>query len=353
MFANKLSAVLVLTVSLGAGAGILLSQQGNAVPLPAKALAAEPAPKLDPSVPRSRKVHKALAHVFTQEEVPANTPLQDVLKDLSDKHKVEIIIDKKAFDAIGVQKAGEQPVELPKMTDVRLSTVLKKLLRQVVGDVYRGTYQVRPGHIEITTEYHQMAECPAESPDHPAIRQNYDGIVPSELSGDPSRKITPVVHVDADNRSLAEVLRDLSEDAELEIIIDRRAMDKAKTPVNLTLNNSLFDSAVSLLVEQADLDWMWIDNMVYVATKDDLKVRKDRKRAAEQEKVKLIREAKDIQNPPAQPIGLGVPGVGVIPGALGLPGLAPNGAAGNGIGIPAPPPARQLGPRPGGPPAAQ
>ncbi len=349
MITKKLQGFLVLGILLSAGAGILLSQAGNAVPLPAKALAAEPAPKLDPTVPRSRKIHKALAQVYTQDEVPANTPLKDVLKAMSDKFKVEIIVDKKAFEAIGVQKADEYAVELPKMTDVRLSAVLTKLLKQIQGDAYTGTYQVRPGHIEITSTYHQMAESPAEAPDHPALRQIYEPLVPSELSGDPSRKITPVVHLDADNRSLAEVLRDLSEEAELEIIIDRRATDKAKTPVNLTLNNSLFDTAVSLLVEQADLDWMWIDNLVYVATKDDLKARKYRKRAAEQEKVKLMKEAREIQAPAAQPAGLGIPGFGVIPGLQPAgPGVLPGGN-----GIPAPPPARQFGPRPAAPPGAQ
>lgn len=339
MIANKLKAVLVLLVLLGAGAGMLLSQAGNAVPLPAKALAAEPAPKPDPSVPRSRKVHKALAHIYNQDKVDANTPLKDVLQAISEKHKVEIIIDNQAFEAIGVQKAEEQPVVLPKMTDVRLSTVLTKLLKQIKGDVYTGTYQVRPGHIEITTTYHQMAESPAEAPDHPALRMSHNSIMPTELWGDPSRKVTPVVHIDADNRSLAEVLRDLSEDAGLEIIIDRRAMDKAKTAVNLTLNNSLFDSAVSLLVEQADLEWMWIDNLVYVATKDDLKARKDRKRAAEQDKVKLLREWKGIAAPAVQP------GMGPAP-------LAPEGAIPGGFDIPAPPPARPFG-LPGASPAAQ
>jgi hypothetical protein len=339
MIVNKLQTILAGVVLLGAGTGVLLSQAGNAVPLPAKALAAaDPAPKADPgsAAPRSRKVHKALGTVYDQVPIPANTPLKTVLKALSDKHNVEIVIDKKAFEAIGLQKVEDQPIELPKMTDVRLSTVMTKILKQLQGDVYHGTFQVRPGHIEITTSYHQMAESPAEAPDHPALRGIAEGIVPAELSGDPLRKITPVVHVDADNRPLTEVLRDLAEDAELEIIIDRRATEKAKTLVNLTLNNQLFDTAVALLVEQADLEWMWIDNLVYVATKDDMKVRKERKRAAEQEKVKLLRETRELQAPVV------VPG-----GGMGIPGLAPGGN-----GIPAPPPAKRFdNPRPIAPPA--
>src|SRR5262249_50749316 len=66
--------------------------------------------------------------------------------------------DSKAFEAIGVQKVEEQPVQLPKMVGVSMATVLRLLLAQVKGDVYTGTYLVRRDYIEVTTTYNAAAE---------------------------------------------------------------------------------------------------------------------------------------------------------------------------------------------------
>jgi hypothetical protein len=351
MFVNKVkfAAVLILLVLgvVGAGTGVLWSQVTAEPPNadrgedpvaaadPAKPMADGAANKNDPVklVPRSRRVHKRLGQVVSQDAFQPKTPLKDALAFISERYDVPIMIDKKAFQAIGVAKVEEEPVELPKMKDVRLYTVLRILLTQIKSDTYGGTYLVRPDHIEVTTTYQQMAETRTEWPDHPALMMLFEPDVPRELLGDPSRKRTPVVHVDVDSRPLAEALQDLAEQAEIDVVIDRRSRDKAKTPVELTLNNVPFDTAVGLLVEQADMDWMWVDNVIYVATKEDVKARQDRKRAREQEKLKMLREGN-------QP----VPGDGQPGGSpWGAPGWSP---------IPTPPPAKPMQPPGGQPPGA-
>src|SRR5271157_5340743 len=56
--------------------------------------------------------------------------LNDALEFLSDRYGLTIIVDTNAFAAIGVQKVEETPVQLPKMTGVPLSTVLRLLMGQ-------------------------------------------------------------------------------------------------------------------------------------------------------------------------------------------------------------------------------
>jgi hypothetical protein len=344
MFVNKVkfAAALILLVLgvVGAGTGVLWSQvtvepqdaeraeQPVAAADPAKPMADGATNKNDPVklVPRSRRVHKRLAQVVSQDAFEPKTKLKDALAFISERYAIPIIVNKKAFDAIGIKAVEEEPVELPKMTDVRLYTVLRILLAQIKGDTYSGTYLVRPDHVEVTSTYNQMAETLTEWPEHPALMMLFEPDVPRELLGDPSRKRTPVVHVDVDSRPLAEALQDLAEQAEIDVVIDRRSRDKAKTPVELTLNNVPFDTAVGLMVEQADMDWMWIDNVIYVATKEDVKARQDRKRAREQEKLKMLRE----RNQP-------VPGDGQPGGSpWGAPGWSP---------IPTPPPAKPTFPQ--------
>ena len=328
MFLNRLQFVGVILLVLGlvgAGTGMVLNHAAAEPPPSPDAIEAvapttvaesaadapkkpDPASKPDPAVrlapPRSRKVHLALAYMsptFKSEKIEPGSTLQNALDYIAKEYKVTILIDKQAFNAIGIAKVEDYKVELPKMTDVRLTTVLNKLLRQIRGDVYTGTFQVRPDYIEVTTNYHQMAETPAEAAEHHGLRSAVTPTLPPELWGDYTRKISPVVHLDADERPLADVLRDLSTDVELDIVIDRRAAQRAQTPVTLTLNNALLDTAVGLLLEQADLDWMWVDNVVYVATREDIKARKDRKRAAEQEKLKMLRETRAMFGPGAAP----------------------------------------------------
>src|SRR5262245_22284945 len=115
----------------------------------------DPGPFYHENGPGQAMREKLATAVTLDKGIDPNTPLKDALEFLSDRYDVTIIVDSNAFAQIGVQKVEEQPVQLPKMSGIPLSTVLRLLLGQVKGDMYAGTYQIRDGHIEVTTTYHQ------------------------------------------------------------------------------------------------------------------------------------------------------------------------------------------------------
>jgi len=106
----------------------------------------------------NRIKEKLATPVNLDKGIDANTPLKDALEFLADRYDLTLIIDSKAFEAIGVQKVEEQPVALPKMVGVSMTTVLRLLLAQIKGDVYTGTYLIRRDYIEVTTSYNAAAE---------------------------------------------------------------------------------------------------------------------------------------------------------------------------------------------------
>jgi hypothetical protein len=104
--------------------------------------------------------------------------------------------------------------------------------------------------------------------------------------------------VDFDHRSLADALREAGEEANIDVVVDPRIADKVRTPVSLTLENVLFDTTITLLTETADLDWVWIDKVVFVTSKERAQARKDS--AA---KVARDKEPRPFPSPPPPPAG--------------------------------------------------
>lgn len=108
---------------------------------------------------KAKQIQEKLSKPVNLEKgIDENTALKDALDFLADRYDLTIIIDAKAFEAIGVAKVEEQPVKLPRMVGVSMATVLRLLLAQVKGDVYTGTYLVRRDFIEVTTTYNAAAE---------------------------------------------------------------------------------------------------------------------------------------------------------------------------------------------------
>lgn len=84
----------------------------------------------------------------------ANTRLTDALDFLSARFDLTILVDEQAFDAdIGVKEVQNTPVQLPKMVNVTLGTVLRLLLSKIPG-----TYLIRRDYIEVTTAQRATAE---------------------------------------------------------------------------------------------------------------------------------------------------------------------------------------------------
>jgi RNA polymerase sigma factor (sigma-70 family) len=312
MFAHKLQAVAALLLTLGlvgAGAGAWLqpaSPAPESMPpvLAGVEVAAADAPKAPPNPAttkdrerpqpgeRARQIRRQLSQYVTLEAIDPNTPLSDAIKLIGEKFKIPIDIDKKAFEMIGVAKVEDTPVELPKITDVRLGVVLSRLMRQVKGDQYTGAYLIRPDRVELTSTYHQWSEAGAE-PNSPADAPGQDdSITPRELGYFGTfRRMTTVVHIDCERQPLVEALRELAEDTGYDIVIDPRVAEKAKGPITLALNNVWLDNAVSLMTEMAELDWYWMDRVVYVTSRESAKQRKEKLKASNDDRSRPIQAA--------------------------------------------------------------
>jgi hypothetical protein len=203
--------------------------------------------------------------------ISANTPLKDALEFLEEKFNVQFQVDSNAFCAIGVQKVEDQPIQLPPMKNARLVAILRPLLAQIKGDVYAGGYLVRPGGvIEITTTYHVMQEVlgPAIAPqlaDHHDLGQKPAS---KEAITRVAVRINRLIEVDFDKRPLNEALKELAEEEGVNLVIDPRVGDKAKTPVSVTLHNAMLETAVRILAELADVKVVQVTNVLYVTTKE-------------------------------------------------------------------------------------
>lgn len=318
MFLSKLQFVIALLAIVGLagiGTGTLLSQGADdEPPAPAApevvAFAAAPADRAEADAAKAEKtprITKRLLEVNDFDGIAPNTPLGEALETISKRFQVTFKIDSQAFESIGVQKPEEQPVTLPQMPKVRLQTVLDSLLKQVKGDVYVGSFLLRGDHIEITTSYHQLGEMAAAMPDHPLLRKHAEdnALMPIELFPDNYRRLTPVVHPDIENQPVGEAIRQLAGSANIDIVFDPKIADKTKAPVTLILNNVLFDTGLDLLVEMGNLDYVWHDRVVFVTTKEIAQARRDKRKAEEAERAKILQENKDLKlNPlpgPGQP----------------------------------------------------
>lgn len=315
MFLTKLktvAAVLLVLGLVGTGAGALMSRGPGAKQRPAPAvevpvLAAAPAEAADPAPAAKddrandikaqyRQVHSRLAKTIDFNGFEAGTTLKDALDTLSQKFDIGITIDADAFAEINVQNVEEQNVKLAKMRHARLSVLLRMLLSQIRGDVYRGTYVVRPEGIEVTTTYHQIVEAlgeesrgagarPPAAGDNPLGEPSVNSMF--EYFAENGRRQTPVVQVDYERQPLAEVLHDLAAETRIDVVIDPRVADKARVPITLTLNNVFLDTTLNVLAEMTELDWVWMDKIIYVTTRENAKLRRDKAKALQEERAKL------------------------------------------------------------------
>src|SRR5262249_51747372 len=110
------------------------------------------------------------------------------------------------------------------------------------------TYLLRPGHILITTRQYARNE---------AFREH-------------SRDV-PLVNVIWDKRPLGEALVELAVSQGLNLLIDPRADEKAKTPVSATLLNVPADTAIRVLADMADLQPAFLDNVIYLTSNENAK----------------------------------------------------------------------------------
>jgi hypothetical protein len=210
MLVHKLPILTGIVFAVG-----LIGLSAGRQPAPAAAEERELAREQPRPGERARQIRRQLAQYVTVEPIEANTSLGTAVRLLGKKLKIPLRLDKKAFEAIGVQNVEECPVELPRLTDVRLGAALR-LMRQVKGDQYLGTYVVRPDCVELTTNYHQWLEAGADP--IPPLDTDDPPIVPREMGYlGAARRPTVVVHVEYERLPLVEALRDLADDTGYDI----------------------------------------------------------------------------------------------------------------------------------------
>jgi hypothetical protein len=151
---------------------------------------------------------------------------------------------------------------IPAMKNVRLATVLRKVLARVPS-TSGATFLVRRDGIEITTNQFVAAEI---------YGSGYQG------------PQTPLVYAAFDRQPLDEALKELADQTEANVLIDNRAGEKSKTAVSGKFANVPLDTVVRLLTDMADLRPVHLDNVLYVTTKENasaLEARLDKERTRE------------------------------------------------------------------------
>lgn len=214
-----------------------------------------------------------------------NTTLKDAVDHLAGKFDVTFIIDSTAFAAIEVQNVEEQNVVLPKMKGVRLSTLLRLLLKQIKGNTHYGSYLLRPEGIEVTTSFVVVNEALGAE----ALTQEATDEEHTTVNASADR----VICVDVQRVPLRTALRKLADEG-YNIVVDARVKELGDTPVSATLDNVLLDTALRILTQQAELEVVAVNNVSFVTTPE-----RAAKLAAEQKKRRYKADPVPAGPPPA------------------------------------------------------
>ena len=175
--------------------------------------------------------------------------LQDAIDHLQQKTKIKFVLDNMMFPGGFGPPAGGGLRGAPgfggpggpgmpggqtalKSDNAKIRTVLQSLLSP-----YQLTYVILRDSVLITTEEwgHQ-------------------------------RQMQQRVNVDVRDVSITEALRRLSDETGVNIVIDPRQGDKARTKITLQLDDVSTETAVRLLAEVADLSWAPMGSVIFVTT---------------------------------------------------------------------------------------
>jgi hypothetical protein len=179
--------------------------------------------------------------VSLEKGFPDNTSLREALEFLSDRYDVQFIINVRLFQEENAESPDKLKLQLPKVINVRLGTILPLLLAQV-----HAAYQIHPDYVEIV---------PIERTLPAAWKQRRD--------------LAPTVQAEFTGRSLDEALRELAGASGINMVLDARAGEKAKTSITTSLNNVPVDTAVLILADMADMRPVALDNVLYVTSKEN------------------------------------------------------------------------------------
>jgi hypothetical protein len=220
------------------------------------------------------------------------TTLQDALENLSDKFDVRFDVEEVAFKAaLGDKSVLAEPIAttpIPQMKEVTLDTLIRKILARIPSQPGREpTYLLRGNTVLITTADYFVPRIWGEHYRGPRF---------------------PLVHPDIEEKGLDEVLKELAQASGHNIIVDKRLGPKAQVPVSIKMTNAPLDTVVRFLADMTDVDTVFLDNVIYVTTKENAETWSD----------KLQKE--EAEEDPTRPR----PRIGTVP--LTPPGSTPPGA---------------------------
>jgi len=198
------------------------------------------------------KMHETLAKTVSLEKGMDTQPLQDALDWFRDGHDLTVLVDQNSFTAdLNIPDVVLQQVKLPKLVNVRLDTVLEKVVSQV-----QGGYLVKSDHIVITSAQRM-------------IREIWGDIATQVETFGLPRPMMRAIHAAFDKQPLANVLQELSDMSGTSVVLDgKRIGDKGQTAVSGQFNNVPLDTAVRLLANQAGLRGIVVDNTILVTTEE-------------------------------------------------------------------------------------
>jgi hypothetical protein len=187
---------------------------------------------------------------FNGFEADPKMMLQEALDHLADRFDLTFDVNEAAFKAEMVEDMLAKPVAeraIPKMIDVSLDTVLRKILARVPAES-GVTYVVRDDAIQLTT----VAQFRAE-----VWGKDYQG------------PYLPVVELAVTNCPLQDALSDLADVGDFNIVLDARAGEAARHPVTATFKTTPVDTAARVLADMAGLKPILVENVLYVTTPEN------------------------------------------------------------------------------------
>jgi hypothetical protein len=96
--------------------------------------------------------------------------------------------------------------------------------------------------------------------------------LPAGLEEEAPKKITvAVVSVALDKQPFEEAFRQIRAQVNINLVLDPALGEKAQTPMSVTLLNAPLDSALLVLTELGDVDFVWLDNVFFVTSPDKAK----------------------------------------------------------------------------------
>jgi type II secretory pathway component HofQ len=216
----------------------------------------------------SAKIAEKLLERISLEDQLKGVPLRDALRYLEDKTGLTILVDKRALRDKGddlAQTIDDAAISLPAMRNVRIETILRKLVDHLDLD-----YVITPDHVSITTaNMKDLTTGQARRlPDlHPAPGFEDEPNVERNIQV----RATPYVTVLFKDTAAADALREIAARAGRNVVISQGAAEKAKTAVSVNLSNVAFETAAASLAEAAGLRAFRTGNVVVIVTTDRAK----------------------------------------------------------------------------------